>query len=368
MIPEQQVYFPPDERRRLVAEIDRILASGRLTLGRETAAFEDEFAGRVGTRCAVATASGTVALEIILRILGVAGRAVVVPANTFFATAAAVVHAGGVPVLCDVRPDTLMPDRDLVRAAWTANTVGCVLVHIGGAIAPDAGEILDFCASQGGWVVEDAAHAIGSRWQGRPAGSLGIAAAFSLYPTKVVTAAEGGVIATGDAALAAEARIYRDQGKVDFSTNTHIRMGGSWRMSEIHAAIGRSQLRCLDTFIEARRRVAAIYDSDLRGVKPIQPGPDVFQNYYKYSALLGHGIDRAAFKQELERRHGMKLASEVYERPLHRQPVFSACETRPLPGADEACARLVCLPMSATMTEADARLVSAAVAQVADRL
>src|SRR5262249_9137136 len=143
--------------------------------------------------------------------------------------------------------------------------------------------------------VEDAAHAHGAELGSCAAGTFGAAAAFSFYPTKVVTSAEGGMIVTADARLRDEARIYRDQGKAGFLGGDHVRMGYAWRMSELHAAVGLVQLGRLDDFLAVRSRVAALYDDALAGIDGItalHPDPDGRSNYYKYLALLDSGIDR----------------------------------------------------------------------------
>jgi perosamine synthetase len=359
-VPSRQVVFSAEERRRIVADIDRVLESGWLTLGPEGEQLEQEFASRTGLPHVIATASGTSAIEICLRVMGVAGREVIVPANTFFATAGAVVHAGGTPVFCDVHPATLMPALEDVQAAWTPDTAGVVLVHIGGAICAEIGAIAAWATGRGIWLLEDAAHAAGSSLDGRAPGHFGVAATYSLYPTKVITAGEGGLIATRDASLAAEARVYRDQGKTSFSRNEHVRMGSNWRLSEVHAVIGRSQLRQIDEFISARRAVADAYDRSLGALRRWELPTSLFCNFYKYCAFLPPGVDRQTVKRELREHAGLSLAGEVYDTPLHRQPVFSG---RPysLPGADEACARHVALPMSAAMTPEQAIAVVRAV-------
>ncbi len=237
--------------------------------------------------------SGTSAIEIILRTLGVEGREVVVPTNTFFATAAAVIHAGGTPRFADVSPDTLALSARRSRLRSAENTAGVVLVHIGGAISPDIDAIRTLCERRGLFLVEDAAHAHGASYDGRMAGTFGVAAAFSFYPTKVITSGEGGMIVTGDERIRDDALIYRDQGKAGFLGGDHVRIGYAWRMSELHAAVGMVQLRRLDEFIKNRREVAALYDDALAGIDGITPLTTPSEtNYYKYLAMLDRGIDR----------------------------------------------------------------------------
>src|SRR5438874_378776 len=138
-------------------------------------------------------------------------------------------------------------------------------------------------------LLEDAAHAHGASFAGRPAGSIGDAGAFSFYPTKVITSGEGGIVTTADEAFRDEARIYRDQGKAGFLGGDHVRLGYAWRMSELHAAVGVVQLRRLDDFLATRRRVAGRYDEglvDVAGIEPLPAAAGALPNYYKYVALL----------------------------------------------------------------------------------
>jgi dTDP-4-amino-4,6-dideoxygalactose transaminase len=250
----------------------------------------------------------------------------------------------------------------------TPTTVGVIVVHIGGLVAPDIGAIADLCRERGIWLVEDAAHAQGSTAHGRQAGSFGRAAAFSFYPTKVMTSGEGGMIVTDDAALAEEARIYRDQGKAGFTANVHTRLGYNWRLSELHAIVGVSQLSRLDEFIATRRRIAQIYDAGLPKIPEVHPVrvPSGFEsNYYKYIAVLPRGADRAAFKKRLREEFEVFLSGEVYELPCHEQPVFAAsARDEKFPIAEDLCRRHVCLPVSALMTDAQAHHVLDSLARV----
>ena len=236
-VPPARVCFPAEDRAEILARIDEALTSGQLTLGPIGRDLEAQFAKRHATRHAIAVSSGTSALEIILRALGVEGREVLVPANTFFATAAAVVHAGARVRFVECNPATMAFDLDDVAARIGPDTAAVIAVHIGGLISPELPELAQLCEERGIALVEDAAHAHGSSLGGRPAGTFGVAAAFSFYPTKVIAGGEGGMIVTDDDTIDDEARVYRDQGKGSFLANFHTRMGANWRMSEPHAAI-----------------------------------------------------------------------------------------------------------------------------------
>ena len=371
-VPAARLVFSPADRQEILSLIDESLQSGSLTLGPHGARFEAAFAARHSAPHAVAVSSGTSALEIIFRSIGVEGREVIVPTNTFFATAAAVAHAGGVPRLADVDATTMALSVATIEAALTPATHAVVLVHIGGLISPEVDAIADLCARRGLILIEDAAHAHGSTFDGRPAGSFGRAAAFSFYPTKVMTSGEGGMIVTADDGLQAEAVLYRDQGKAGFLGGDHVRLGYAWRMSELHAAVGLVHLRRLDEFIAVRQEMAAEYDRLLAGVDGVTalavPGA-CGSNYYKYVAFLAPQIDREELKKHLRSHYGVSLSGEVYALPLHRQPIFAALAPRPaaFPVAEDICARHVCLPLHSDMTaEEVAYVVDCLGAAVAD--
>ncbi len=369
-VPAARIVFSADDRRTILAMIDESLRTGALTLGPHTRRFEAAFAARHVAAHAVAVSSGTSALEIILRAIGVEGREVVVPTNTFFASAAAVVHAGGAPRLAEVSAATLALSAETVEAALRPTTAAVMLVHIGGLISPDVDAIRALCDQRGVVLVEDAAHAHGSSHQGRPAGSFGHAAAFSFYPTKVLTSGEGGMIVTADEHLRDEAVIYRDQGKAGFLGGDHVRMGSAWRMSELHAAVGAIHLERLDEAIATRQAVAERYDKALVGSGWCEPVPipdGSVTNYYKYVALLEPGVDRAALKQDLRERTGVSLSGEVYALPLHRQPVFAGLAAGPFPVADDVCQRHICLPIHSDMTDDEADHVIDSLASALER-
>ena len=358
-VPPAKIHIPEEDRREILAHIDECLASGQLTLGKHGTAFEEAFAQTAGTKHAIAVSSGTSALEIIFRSIVVEGGEVVVPTNTFFATPAAVQHAGGIVRFAECDPATYAIDVDHARTLINDRTRAVVVVHIGGLITPRIAELQKMCADAGIPLVEDAAHAHGSTLNGKPAGGFGLAAAFSFYPTKVITSGEGGMISTNDDRINEEARIYRDQGKAGFTSNFHTRLGNNWRLSEPHAIIGRYQLKRLPEFIAARQRIAKIYDRGLGsiGVTPLPMPAAVSSNYYKYIAMPPVGVDRIALKKRLRETFDVGLSGEVYEAPCHLQPVFGPLEAGTLPVAEELCARHICLPVSAVMTDDDAAYV-----------
>lgn len=362
IIPAAKIYFPPEDILEISDKVRGILDSGQLTLGEFTTSFETAFANYVGTSHAVAVNSGTSALEIALRVAGIQGREVLVPTNTNFATAAAVLHAGGLLRFIDLDPNTFSGTFESVIEATGPDTAGVIIVHIGGIITPEIDAIKNFCDQKGIFLLEDAAHAHGSHLNGRMAGSFGHVAAFSFFPTKVVTSAEGGMITTNDNHIAREARMYRDQGKSGSHPNLHVRLGNSWRMSELHALVGLTQLRRCESFVEHRGDIAKKYNDgieQIEGVYGLALPPDLTCNYYKYIVMLDPSLDRQEIKVTLREQHGVNLSGEVYETPCHKQPVFDNrfLGRNAFPVADDVCRRHICLPISAAITPGEAEFV-----------
>jgi dTDP-4-amino-4,6-dideoxygalactose transaminase len=205
---------------------------------------------------------------------------------------------------------------------------------------------------------------------GKRAGTFGIAAAFSFYPTKVMTSGEGGMITTDNENIYNRAMVFRDQGKTGFFGNVHTEMGYNWRISEIHAAIGLSQFARLGEFIAHRRKIAKIYDEELGridGVTLLEIPSEVKSNYYKYVAFLKDGIDRASLKKELKEKYNVGLSGEVYELPCHLQPIFKdryGFRGGEFPIAEDLCQRQICLPVFAQMSDEQAKYVVQSLGEV----
>lgn len=364
-IPPQRYEFSSEDVDFIVSRFRQILEQRAfLTMGRYCEEFEKAFAAYVGCRYAVAVSSGTAALEAIFRAMDVRGWDVIVPTNTFAATVFAVIAAGGWPVFADCCDDLTIDPED-VKRRLTARTKAVVTVHIGGLVSPRTRELLDFCKAKGLYLVEDAAHAHGSMLDGRHAGTFGIAAAFSFFPTKVMTTGEGGMVVTDDDKIAEKVRILRDQGKVPGKGNYHEEFGYNWRMTEVAALMGLAQLRRLEEFVARRRQIARIYDEGLagaNGVRPLRVPPEVRHNYYKYVVFV-HGIDREALRHRLLNEYGISLSGYVYELPCHEQTVFRRYVETRLPVAEDLCRRHICLPIYYSLTDEQAQYVARSLAE-----
>ncbi|MGH2403594.1 MAG: DegT/DnrJ/EryC1/StrS family aminotransferase [bacterium] len=349
-VPPLRVHFPEEDLPVILRQIEGCLRSGQLAQGPWVREFEREFASYVGTSCALATSSGTTALEAVLRGIGVARADVLVPDNTFIATLAAVVAASARPVLADIALLTAAPTVATLEAARTPHTAGVIIVHIGGLISPDLPAIRAWCAQQRLWLVEDASHAHGSALAGQPAGTLGRAAAFSLFATKVITTGEGGIVVTDEADLAERIAILRDHGKPNAHENRHVTLGANWRMSEIHAILGLAQLRRLGEFLAARERIAVRYIAGLQHLGVTVLRPSGRSSWYKFIVLLPEGVEKAKVRVQM-REQGVMLPGDVYAIPLHRQPAVAPWARGRYPGAEAFTRRHLCLPIFVGMRE-----------------
>lgn len=363
-IPPVKLFFPQEDIEQIKEDVERILESGMLTLGEYSRRFEVEYAKLCDVRHAVSVNSGTSALEIALRALGLkSGDEVLVPTNTFTATASAVCFSGGKPIFTDINSDTLCMDVENVQAYMTKKTRGVIVVHVGGLICPDVQAIKQVCNDHHLFLIEDAAHAHGSSINGQSAGSLGDVGCFSFYPTKIITTGEGGMITTNNEEVAEKAKVLRDQGKEDFHSSIIIQLGYNWRLPEISAAIGLTQLKRLPEIIEKRNNVARHYDEELNrlsGIVPIRKPSNIVHNYYKYVASLDQGIDRDELKRKLKGKR-VNCGGEVYWPPLHMQPVYKrllGTKEGDFPTAEDVCRRMICLPIYAQMSEKDAEYVT----------
>ncbi len=335
------------------------LPASRFTLGPRLRAFEDEFAAYCDSTHGIGISSGTAALTLALRALGVGpGDEVITVPNTYVATVFAVSYVGALPVFVDVDPVTANMDPARVAAAVTSRTKAILPVHMYGQCA-DVDAIR--AAAPGIPVLEDAAHAHGATLRGRKAGGLGELAAFSFYPSKVMGAlGDGGMVTTSDDALDAKMRQLRYMGQAGVK-HEHLILGYQERLDEMQAAFLSVKLRHLEGQVEGRRRVAERYAELLAGTPVELPAHDVTGRhvYYMYTVLAPRRDELRAFLDA--RGIGTQL---IYPKLVPDQGAYATNPWRAADGLDVARSlvpRLLCLPMFAELTEAEVDRVGAAV-------
>jgi len=356
-VPALRIHFLEDDRREICRRIERCLADGQVAQGKNVEEFEELFARYSSANHAVAVSSGGSAIEAAMWALGVKGQEVLVPTNTFLASAAGVLLAGGRVKLVDIDPATAAPSLEIMERSVTPDTAGVIIVHVGGLITPEIRAISDWCRGSGLWLFEDCAHAHGSTLEFGRAGTFGIGGAFSFFSTKVMTCGEGGMVVTNDKDLAKRVALLRNYGKPEPWTTYSTELGANWRLNELAAAVGVVQLRRLDEMIEWRRRIADFYTQKLACVSELKLVlPSGSSSWYKYIVLLPKGIDRDSLRRAAKER-GVAFSGGVYDLPLHRQPVFDGRVDGEFPGADDFCSRHICLPIYYKMTTEQAECV-----------
>jgi dTDP-4-amino-4,6-dideoxygalactose transaminase len=348
-------------RDELMPEIERVLASGKYTMGPTLAAFEEEWAAYCGSAHAIGISSGTAALVLSLRAAGVgAGDEVIVPAMTYVATAFAVSHVGATPVFVDVDERTFTLDPDETRKAVSAKTKAIAPVHLYGQTV-DAAAIRSIADEQGFVVIEDAAQAHGATLDGVRTGSLGDLACFSFYPHKNLgTYGDGGAITTNDAELADRVRMFRYVGQR--TKHVHEIVGYQERLDELHAAILRVRLRHLDGWNASRQRWASLYDELLANTPVTTPWrrPGSEHVYYMYTVRAPRRDELRDFLQKRGIGSQVIYPSLVPDQPAYRDGA-APFRALPLPRSRAAVGEILSLPVFPELREDEVRTVAAAI-------
>lgn len=346
------------------AAIDRVVESQRFIMGPEVEALESEIAAYCGAPHAIGVSSGTDALLVALMALGVgAGDEVVTSTYSFFASGGVIARLGARPVFVDIDPVTFNIDPEGVRRVLNRRTRAVIPVHLFGQCA-DMAPILDLAASNGIAVVEDAAQALGAGYQGRAAGTMGDLGCFSFFPSKNLGAyGDGGMVVTGDGALAARVKALRVHGAQP--KYHHAMVGGNFRLDAIQAAILRAKLLRLDGWSERRRENAGFYDRALARTGLVEAGrirlPTIRYTPHVVNQYVIACEDRDGLRAHLASKG---IGTEVYYPvPLHLQECFAdlGYAAGSLPVSERAAAETVALPVYPELSESQLTYVADAV-------
>ena len=351
-------------RSELLAAIARVCDSGRFIMGPEVEGLERELAAALEVEHAIGVSSGTDAILATLMALGIGpGDEVITPTYSFFATAGCVSRLGATPVLVDIDSVTCNVDPDAVRQALSPRTRAILPVHLYGLCA-DMDPLLRVASDAGVPVVEDACQAIGARYRGRQAGSMGLAGCFSFFPSKNLGAfGDGGLVTTNDPALAREVRLLRNHGAEP--KYFHERIGGNFRLDALQAAVLRVKLPHLPAWTAARRRNAVRYaglfrEAELEGRVTLPVEPEGYEHIYNQYVI--RVPERDALRAHLTER---QIGTEIYYPvPFHLQACFADLGYGPgaFPRAEEAAATTLALPIYGELTAAQQGAVVDAIA------
>lgn len=349
-----------------VDAVSKVLQSGMLAQGPQVAKFEQDFARYCNTAHGVAMNSGTAALHATLVALGIGpGDEVIVPSFTFFATASSVCMCGATPVFADVKEETFNISVGSVNDLLTKKTKAVTGVHLFGqpfAVRP----IAKVCEDWGIPLIEDAAQAHGAMYHGKKVGSFGAAGCFSFYPTKNMTTGEGGMITTNDKTLSEKLRRVINHGQEEKYLHTCI--GYNYRMTDLAAAIGLTQLNKLDAFNAKRRETAAFYNDHINRLGIILPkvSQGVEHVYHQYVIRV---TDECRLTRDqlaiILREKGIGTAVH-YPVPLHRQPAFGEwTKNSSCPVADTLAREVLSLPVNPLVTSEERTYITECVNEVA---
>ncbi len=331
----------PTITEQMRAKVLEILDSGRFIKGPNVEAFEEEFSRYCGARYGVSANSGTSAIFIALKALGIGpGDEVIVPSHTFVASATPVLMVGATPVFVDINDDYLMDVADVERKI-TSRTKAVICVHLYGQMC-DMVKLLKLKEKFGFALVEDCCQAHGAEYDGQRAGSFGEAGCFSFFPSKNMTVAgDGGMVVTSDEKLYNTMKMLRDHGR-DYSMKEgkykSTILGYNFRMSEIAAAMGLCQLKLIDDWSERRRDIARQYNELLTDklIKPLA-AKNKKHVYHLYVIRMKRRDELKDFLHKNDIETGIH-----YPVPVHKQPIFKDCN---LPKTDSVCKEILSLPM-----------------------
>jgi perosamine synthetase len=365
----------PDIGESEIGSIVEVLRSARLSIGPKVDEFERQLAAYAGVKYAVAVNSGTSALHLAIRALGIGVHDEVITTSfSFVASTNCILYEGAHPVFIDIDPVTLNIDtaqlRDFLEERCTfdirtgillnktsGRAVRAILpVHIFG-LPCDMESILELAGRYNLRVIEDACEALGAEYHGRRVGSFGDAGVFAFYPNKQITTGEGGVLLTNNEAVAAECRSLRNQGRDDSSLClSHTRLGYNYRLSELHSALGIAQLARINGLLEKREHAAAAYNSVLSGVPHLllpAEVPGLKRSWFVYVVQLDLPDSKDTRNRVMLRLRELGIECQAYFPAIHRQPYFAAQATGPASAlfhTEAAADRCLALPFFPTMT------------------
>jgi dTDP-4-amino-4,6-dideoxygalactose transaminase len=353
-----------DIRQDMDEAVRRVLESTRFIGGPEVSGLEEEIARYARCAHAVACASGTDALLLALWALDIGpGDEVITSAYSFFASAGTIVNNGATPVFVDIDPRTFNLDAHKLEAAFTPRTKAVMPVHLFGQCA-DMGTVRAICRKRKVWLIEDAAQAIGSEWEGSRAGSMSDFGTFSFFPSKNLGAAgDGGMVVSQNPEFADRVRLLREHGSRP--KYHHAIVGTNSRLDALQAAILRVKLRHLDRWSEGRANNALLYDRLFEGSSVVRPFRDP-RGRHIYNQYVIRAPRRDALKAHLTERG---IGTEVYYPiPLHLQKCFASLGLRPgdMPHSEAAARETLALPIYPELTEDQIRYVAASVREFTD--
>ncbi len=359
-----------------IKAVESVLRTSYLSLGPKLPEFEKLLAGTASRKFAVAVNSGTSALHLIIRSLGIKdGDEVITTPFSFIASSNAILFERAKPVFVDIKPDTYNINPDLVENAITERTKAIIAVDVFGQPA-DWDRITQIAKKHNLHLIEDSAEAIGSEYRGRKAGSFGYAAIFAFYPNKQLTTGEGGAVLTDSEEIATLVRSMRNQGRGEGDTwLQHTRLGYNYRISDINCALGISQTKRLDKIVEKRERVAEMYNKKLSNIEEIEipyVSPETTRmSWFVYVVKLSEKFSKMQRDMLISELGKAGIQSRNYFAPIHLQPFYVerfGFKRGDFPVTESVSDRTIALPFFTEMDEAQVSYVAAKLKEAVRKL
>jgi dTDP-4-amino-4,6-dideoxygalactose transaminase len=358
VIPVADPYISQDD----VEAVTEAVKNKRLSQGEYVEKFEKAFSNYLKSKHALAVSNGTAALHLALLSLDVKrGDEVIVPSFTFIASSNCILYVGAKPIFVEINPRTFNIDPEKIENAISPKTKAIIVVHYAGQPA-DLDTIMDIAEKHGIQVIEDAAEAHGAKYKNKMAGSIGLIGCFSFYPNKNMTTGEGGMVVTNDNLIAEKTRLLRSHGQD--SRYHHITLGYNYRMTDIQAALGTTQLRKLDWVLRMKEEAAKYYTellSDVDGVQTPYVMRDVTHTYMFYTVKFLNKCVRNRVMQHLSERG---IETRIAFPPVHLQPFYRSLygyKEGYLPITEECADRVLSLPIYPHIRREDQKFVVEAV-------
>ena len=356
-------YFPDQDKEYILNTWKEILDTGQFIQGKYVLELERDFAKYCNTKYAIATSTGATALEVSLRASGIEGKKFLVPTQTFAASVSSIIRSNNIPVIIDIDPTTQCMDCDTIIKHLDDDVAGIMLVHMAGLITPEYYKIKELCDTYGLILIEDASHAVGASINGIKAGNLGLAGCFSLFATKIITSGEGGIITTNDYDFAEKCRIIRNHGCVrnegeyagiDYGVACTY-ASSNYRMPEMSAVVGISQVQHIDSFVAKRNELADRYKEKITNpkIKLQYVHDNTVMTWWQYIIVID-GIEtaeeRAQLCSKLLQEYQIPTAN-AYWPACHEQPAFANyLSSHGYAQSDDLLKRHIALPMYVEMS------------------
>ncbi len=350
-IPIFKLKFPLSYRLKFLRKANEILTADRpIGESKYVKEFETKFSQLSNVKYSIACSNGTAAIDLALRAINVTDKEVIIPSNTFFATSVAVTNAGGKVKLVDIEDENFSIDPKKLRKKITKNIGAVIIVHIGGIISKHIEEIVAICKKYNVPLIEDAAHAHCSTFKGISAGSWGDLGCFSFFPTKVMTTGEGGMVTTNNDVLADRVRSLKNFGRDNSNAGICINpLGNNYKINELAGLMGSLECDRVISRIDKRNKLVQRYVDNLKGSSYIPVlQEEGYCSYYKM--VLKTDIDREWLRSYCKK-HNITLTGEVYNTPIHKQPLYSDYKNNRLPVTNKVCANHICPPLYPELTE-----------------